>query len=200
MNTKKLFALICGMVFSTIASANVIYTWHTVSTSPSISSAFGEIEITDAAWRDGSGSYSCIADRYHLPSAAYSNCLVGNSLSPIVSFKFGTNSAVNGMSVNLHEGTGWLFDTGFLDASFGISGAFLSLDLSANTGESDIALVGDTITSFNSDNYATGCGVTGYCTGASGFWKLKPAAIPEPGPLSLLGIGLLALSSRRMKS
>lgn len=201
---RKIVAVCMLWAAGSAASAGVVYSWETLSTSDTISSAVGRIEISDAAFAAGQGSYSapysCGAD--------YAGC--EDPSSPIVSFYFRVNSAdPTGADINLNlvqgSGTLWPMQNWF-DAAYRVNGSELMLDVMANTGETDMRMGANTITRFASDAPYFGfpC-FAGECSGASGRWvqmatgKVVPFAnVPEPGSVFLLGMGAVAaLLARR---
>ncbi len=193
MKTKQWIALILGLVVSGLASANVVYRWQTVSTSPSIWTAVGEIEITHAARAAGGLNYSAPA---HCALDGDASCDNSNAFSPVVRFHFAVNTpTVSGTDVmlNVIDGTGMTFpQSHWFSADLAIDGDTMTGNIYANTGNSDVLISGGVI-AFNSDYPGYGCGTTGVCQGASGYWR----QVPEPPALALLGLGLLAWAARQ---
>jgi hypothetical protein len=190
------------------ASAAVVYSWETQSTSDTIFSAVGRIEISDDAFAAGQGSYSA-------PASCGANAVgCEDPSSPIVSFYFRINNpspTSADIKLNLVQGTGTLWPLqNWFSASYTVSGSGLMLDLFASTGETEMRMEGNTIARFSSDapDYGYAC-FSGGCSGASGRWvpmmtvsRLADAAeVPEPGSALLLGIGTAAAlwTGRRRK-
>jgi hypothetical protein len=180
------------------SSANVIYRWETLTTSPTISSSVGEIEIKDDARAAGEGSYEAPPD-CRLTNTSCSNA---DPLSPISRFYFRVNASMpTGADINLNFalGTGARFPLErWFQAAFSVSDALLNLDLFANTGETDMRLVGNTIERFGSDApyFGYACSASPGCYGATGRWV---QAIPEPPAQLLFGVGLLAFIATRRR-
>lgn len=180
----------------TEASAGIVYQWETLSTSPTISSAIGRIEISDAAHAAGKANYTAP------PRCVYqAGCNYGDSSSPVISFYFRVNSQLpTAADIDLHlvQGTGTLFPLDeWFRANFTISGNILNLDVFAHTGETDMRMDGNSITRFGSDAPVFGddCFMNG-CSGATGRWV--QAQVPEPGSVALFAIGALIASILRL--
>jgi|GEM_PF-3278701 len=194
MRTAKAFVLGLGLFASTLASANAIYEWKTLSTSPTIWSAAGRIEITDAAWNAGHGTYQAPLPDY---GASYAD-----PTSPIVSFFFTVNqpsaSSPYGIDVNVHQGTGVTpVISNWFNADFSITGEKMNLNLFVNTQDSDMQLVDNQITRFGSDApyFGAACSYAPGCSGALGEW----VQVPEPAMGALFGIGLLGIAGLRAR-
>jgi hypothetical protein len=190
------------------ASAGVVYSWETQSTSDTISSAVGRIEISEDAFAVGQGSYSA-------PASCGANTVgCEDPSSPVVSFYFRINSpspTSADINLNLVQGTGTLWPMqNWFSAAYTVNGNELMLDLIANTGETDMRMEGNTIARFSSDSPYFGFPCWGgECSGASGRWvqmmtesRIAVAAeVPEPGSVLLLGVGTVAafLTGRRRR-
>jgi hypothetical protein len=195
-NMPKLLALIFCALISGSAFAGVIYRWDTLTTSPTIYSAVGEIELTDAAWEVGHGSYVAPKD-CSFSAQSPPNCSNADPLSPISRFYFNVNNIHTPINLDLAQGTGWLFAQHMFIARYVLTDSILDLQVAANTGEVDVNISGGAILGFNTDIFDGGCGATGTCKGATGRW----VQVPEPPALLLLGVGLLAfISTRRRKA
>jgi hypothetical protein len=181
------------------AYAGVVYSWETLATSDTITSAVGRIEISDAAFAAGQGSYSA-------PSSCGADAAgCEDPSSPIVSFYFRINSAgptAADIDLNLAQGTGtrWPMQNWF-NADYSVNGNGLLLDLVANTGETDMRMEANSIARFSSDSPYFGFACWGgECSGASGRWVqmasasriVAAAEVPEPGSMLLLALGAMA--------
>lgn len=190
---KRICAALLLLSLTSAASANIVYSWETLTTSSTISSAAGRLEITDAAWASGQASYTAAPT---CPSLT--NCDYGNPSSPVVQFSFRVNApnpTPADINLNFVEGTGLVFPLNdWFRASFTIQGPTLNFDAFANTGETDMRMVSNTITRFGSDSpfFGAACFNPG-CSGAAGQWVQVQAQIPEPSSIALLGIGVLSL-------
>lgn len=198
---KTTCAALVLLSLASVASANVIYNWETVTPSPTISSAVGRLKITDAAWAAGQASYVAAPT-----CPTLTNCDYGDPSSPFVQFYFRVNApnpTAADIDLNLVEGTGLVFPLiDWFRASFTIEDSTLNLNVFANTGETDMRMTSNSITRFGSDSpfFGAACFNPG-CSGATGRWVQEPAQIPEPGSIALLGIGMLSLVYlRRIKA
>ncbi|HET8552495.1 MAG TPA: PEP-CTERM sorting domain-containing protein [Gammaproteobacteria bacterium] len=173
---------------SVSASAGVIYHWQQLTTSPTISSSSGILEISDQAWLSGHIELT--------QTCAYflGGCSPSLADSPILTFEFG----INGMTP-VH-GTPAPDDFSKLNADLDItSGGLLSGNLYGEdfTGRVDI---GGTPGQWEVGTWVTdeGCWMDiehPFCSGATGRWVLDRSTIPavpvpEPASLPLLFLGL----------
>lgn len=186
---KCLLACLC-LAASSLASAGVIYTWRTTALSPTITSATGFIELTEAAVASGRVSYTA-------PFCDEFPCDLSDPDSPILRFGFmvnnHTSSAIN---IDLIAGTGYNLSNPSFDAGIIlVDGQITGIGLYINTLDSTLWIGGDSIISFSSD--ADNCHTP--CMGAEG--QFVRADIPEPAPLALLGLaGLGAALARRRQN
>ncbi len=209
MKIKKYIALVVGLTASAIASANVIYKWETLSTSDTIHSATGLIEITDDAWNAGQGSYTAPPHCYLSDTCTSDG--YGDPLSPIVRFYFAVNTTTptwSDIDLNLVQGSGLEYPLDeWFNASFTITGSMMNLSVLANTNITSMRMVDNAITDFSSDSYDFGadCALAGVCSGATGQWvqvqvpASVPVQVPEPAIAGLFGIGLLGFATARRR-
>lgn len=205
---RNIIAACVLLTAASAASASVVYNWETLSTSPTIASAVGQIEISDDAFAAGQGSYAAA----YSCGSNYSGC--GDASSPIVSFYFRVNSANptgSDIDLNLVDGSGTMWPLqDWFNATYSVNGNELLLDVFASTGETDMRMDANAITRFGSDApyFGYAC-FSGGCSGATGRWVQEAgndvtleADVPEPGSVFLLGIGTVAalLACRRGKT
>lgn len=196
--------LLCISLFSSVnALATVVYQWETLSTSPTIHSAQGRIEITETAWLAGSAgqlSYVSPQATYYRPPGCqfpYYDCDIvsyADPFSPIASFFFTINESSAAINLDLIGGHGLLHpieEGGFFRATFTIVGNEMDLNVYANTAEHTMQASGNEITYFVTDSpyFGRDCAIAPGCGGATGRW----VQVPEPPILSILGIGLVML-------
>jgi hypothetical protein len=189
---KKLVAALLLSTVGTAAWAGVIYRWETVRTSPTISSAVGYVEISHRAFLNGGANY--VAPPHCAAYGGDPGCDNRDLSSPVLNFYFRVNApSPTGADIDLHvrHGSGMRFPLDdWFSASFSLQDRYMNLSMFANTGETDMRMLGNTITRFGSDSdyFGQACFEEG-CSGAEGQW----VQVPEPGTLGLLGIGALGL-------
>lgn len=195
--SNKLATLFAGLILgaaSFAANATVVYHWTTVFGAEYFEPLDGTLEISDAAWRAGSLSYDF---------TQYDG-FPGDPDSPIVASLFSVSTEGFNLGIAIWPPSGTNLLDSSLSAQLGFDRAtgLLTGSLYANNTDSDYAMSSNasgtlwTITAFNTDaTLGWGCGITGTCSGATGFWKIDAGTIPVPEPtalgLSLLGLGLL---------
>ncbi len=195
MNKIFLYGIVTAatLFFTDTACAGVIYNWHQLSSSSTISSSSGQIEITDAAYQSGhlNFGYSYAWDGFTFPN------------SPLIYFTFGNNTS---SPVRLSRDR--FVGNAFMDLLFA-EGGLITGKLSANDTQTDVYMSAAhgvwNIDVMNSDDPETGC-QSSPCYGGTGDWVLDPSsvAVAEPGTPALFGLGLLgiaaALRKRRARS
>lgn len=194
---KRMLAIIVAIAaLYASASAGVIYNWHQLTPSSTITSSSGTLEITDAAWQSGRIDLD-LECAYFL-----GGCTPAPSASPVLEFSFG----VDGFDP---------IDAKLVPDDFSKINAHVTLN---NNGTLSGSLYGET---FNGRASVSGTdslwtidewtsdqncweqetvppGVINNCKGATGYWALDRStlpvtAVPEPGALPLFAAGLLAL-------
>ncbi len=189
MNTLRALSLCAALMAPACASANVIYEWRTFSTSSTIYSVTGFIELTDAAAASGAVAYE-----FKDPCGGDPLCNYGDPTSPIVRFSFMVNDYP--IDIDLHAGTGFIAGgaSGMFDAAFTVTpGALGNMQLYVNDSRSHVWLDGWVVADANSD-IDNLCGFG--CSGATGgFFR----DVPEPASLGLAGAALLALAGVRRR-
>ena len=187
MNRVKLLLASLCLVASSIASAGVVFTWSTLSTSPDMRSLNGFIELSDAAALSGHVSY-------HAPMCDPWPCSLADPASPILRFGFEVNAHTqSALDIDVIAGTGYDFAMPSFDAQFDVgAGRIANLALFVNTLTSSLRIGGDVIEWFSSDTDNCYFG----CAGAQG--RFVAAEVAEPGSLALaLLAGLAAATLRR---
>jgi hypothetical protein len=176
---KLLLAGLCLMA-STLASAGVVYTWHTSAASADMRSLRGFIELDAAAAASGHVSYRApVCDPWP--------CDLADPASPILRFAFAVNNdAPSALAIDMLDGTGYGFAMPSFDAEFDVAaGRISNLSLFVNTVNSTLRINADVIAWFSSD--AANCYLG--CAGAQGQFV---ADVPEPGAPALLLLACLA--------
>lgn len=186
---NRLTCILAGLCLaaSSLAQAGVVYTWRTSALSPSIASATGFIELTEAAVASG-------LVNYRAPFCSQFPCDLSDPDSPILRFGFTVNNhSSSALNIDLVAGTGYNLETPSFDAGILlVDGRITDIELYVNTLDSTLWLSGNTIVSFSSDT--DNCHTP--CMGAQG--QFVPVGLPEPAPLALLGLaGLGAALARR---
>lgn len=181
-----------GLIASGGSAAGVIYHWEQLTSSSTIDSSSGTLEIADAAWLSG-----------HIDldqNCAYfeGGCSPSLDNSPILTFEF----AINGLSA---------IDASPNPAGFSILTALLDVD---SNGQLSGSLYGRDFTGFASlfgtpgdwsvakwssdEDCWLGVPNPEVCSGATGHWVLDPStvptvSVPEPNPLPFLALGALVI-------
>jgi hypothetical protein len=189
------------------AHAGVVYNWHQLSPSDGIKSSYGKLEVTDAAWRNGSLDVDYESATVYPPS--------GIPIIPdskILNFKFDINAPVGDREHPVEVSPRTFFPYHHLDASLEfngtnswIKGDIKDGDIYAYDGYDEVYLgssasSGWTIEDFGSDSDPDRDSICGHypCSGATGEWVIDPSTIPQsvpaPGALGLFGFGVLGLA------
>lgn len=187
MNTLRTLLLCAGLAAPAFASAGVIYEWRTASTSSSIYSVTGYIELSEAAVQAGNVDYQFSDSCGDHPQCDYSD-----KASPILRFSFMVND--HPIDLDFYHGTGFYYGpaAGSFGASFSVGALSLGpMNLFANDGNSYVWLDGSLIADANSDMW----GCEGGCSGATGgFFR-----VPEPASVLLMGAGMMGLAVMRRR-
>ncbi len=189
MKFARLGLFVLAIFGSLPAFANVIYTWHTLTTSDTITSFDSQIVISDDAYFHHSASIDWV------PSG---NCYICPAADDngILSISFWVNDSGGG---GRHPGMpGGVFD--HISLSFDYSG-FLSGFIEFNTSYVELAASGGGkgwgVSNVRGDPLgAAGCSERS-CGGITGYYFADALPVPEPMPLTLLAVGVVAIIGAR---
>lgn len=202
MNTSnKVATVLLGAVLglaSSAAGATVVYHWTPTSSSQTMQTLSGTLEIDNAAWYAGSIDYDFTRSMGD----------PGDPNSPIIASLLTVSSVPIGSAfdVRIDPRSDGGFATWHMHANLGFdhTSGLLTGNLYVNNSESDYTMssndVGSlwAITGFNTDFSLGQCYHTGVCSGATGVWTLDPSTIPVPEPgtlgLTLFGFGLMSVA------
>lgn len=195
--------LLCGFLLIAAgiggrASAGVIFNWHQLSASPTVSSSSGWLEITDAAWHDG---HIGVDLHCSMDSACYSD----PSVSPVLGFTLWVDEFDYAPVLITPDLESFAHMTADMDIS---NQGKLTGWISAITFQSQVDMAGGAVWSIGRWRSDAGCwfGENGEqsCAGATGEWVLDPASlqVPGPDPLPLFVLGLIGVwwVARRRKA
>lgn len=193
MKLSRCLIVLFGLLYAATASANVIYRWETLTTSPTIWSVTGEIEFADSAWEAGSVSYRA-------PPWVCGSCPNNNDpLSPVLYVYIHVNGPTipSFFSIPLTRLPRYDLSVNVdFSSPSSVTGSMQGLEFDAEFSMSSGARQVWTIGKYMTDY---GCGFgdysKNYCYGATGYWR----RVPEPPSLLLLVIGLLSLMSKRQR-
>ncbi len=172
----------------------MVFTWETLSLSPTISQVQGSIRFADGFFPAGqpSSTVGCNGMPYITPagvSAPGQGCV---PFAGILDFSF----SVNNSPVPLSYGSLRMVSTLGLDASGLLVGSIRAQSQQATDVVMSSGSAGSvwTITRFSSDAGPLACFTApDYCLGATGRWVMSP--VPEPASALLMGLGAIGVAS-----
>ncbi|GGC65296.1 PEP-CTERM sorting domain-containing protein [Undibacterium terreum] len=191
MKVGRLVLFVLAAFFVMPAIANVTYTWHTTSTSPSVSSFQSQIVVSDYAFFQHSASID-----WEKPG----DCNICSNApdNGILSISVSVNGALGetrhpGAAGGLFDHISLFFyDSGYLGGSVNINTEFVELISVGGPG-------GWGVTKIQGDPFgAAGCSEKS-CGGVSGYYFADTLPVPEPMPLFLILLGGVAIVSIRKR-
>lgn len=199
INMKNLLAAILMTGLAAPAFSNVVYTWHTTSTSDTISAFSSQIEITDEAYYKGSAAIDWRGGCFPDDPACFLSSGDG-----IVAMNFDATTTIgpefnSGVPTFRSFHLGWnppyARGSAYIHLSFG---DYLTGGIYFNDLTSQIGMSGSSVDELRSDNES--CPWPMSCGGVTGYYLADAVPLPEPASLALVGFGLLALLFRRKAS